>query len=59
MTTPSSVTETVPDSIRAREPITLAHLLQKERVLASIVAIPDKPAATETTHTSALLYPTA
>jgi hypothetical protein len=56
MTTPRSVTETVPDSIRAREPITIAHIVQRDRVRASIIAIPDTPTSPGTTHTPALIY---
>jgi hypothetical protein len=41
MTTPSRVTETVPDSIRARDPITLAHVVDGARGRASIVAVPE------------------
>lgn len=48
MTTPR-VTETVPDSIRAREPVTIAHLIQRERVRASIMALPDEPRPGQTT----------
>jgi hypothetical protein len=40
MTTPRVVTETVPDSIRAREPTTLAHVVERDRVRASIIAVP-------------------
>jgi hypothetical protein len=59
MTTPRSVTETVPDSIRAREPITIAHIVQRDRVRASIIAVPDKSTSRGTTHTPALVYPSA
>jgi len=59
MTTPRSVTETVPDSIRAREPITIAHIVQRDRVRASIIAVPDKSTSWGTTHTPALTYPSA
>ena len=58
MTTPRSVTETVPDSIRAREPLTIAHIVQRDRVRASIIAVPDK-SSLGTTHTPALVYPSA
>jgi hypothetical protein len=59
MTTPRSVTETVPDSIRAREPITIAHIVQRDRVRASIIAVPDKSTSRATTHRPALIYPSA
>jgi hypothetical protein len=59
MTTPRSVTETVPDSIRAREPITIAHIVQRDRVRASIIAVPDTSTSRGTTHTPALIYPSA
>jgi hypothetical protein len=59
MPTPRSVTETVPDSIRAREPITIAHIVQRDRVRASIIAVPEKSTSRGTTHTPALIYPSA
>jgi hypothetical protein len=59
MTTPRRVTETVPDSIAAREPVTIAHIVQGDRLLASIVAVPDGRRSRETTHTPALVIPTA
>jgi hypothetical protein len=40
MTTPRVVTETVPDSIRAREATVLAHVVERDRVRASIIAVP-------------------
>jgi hypothetical protein len=59
MTTPHLVTETVPDSISAREPVTIAHIVQRDRVRASIIAVPGEPASRGTNHTPALIYPTA
>jgi hypothetical protein len=59
MTTPTSVTETVPDSIQAREPVTIAHLIQRERVRASIIALPDVPGSHEGTDTARRDYPRA
>jgi hypothetical protein len=59
MTTPRSVTETVPDSIRARELITIAHIAQRDLVRASIIAVPDTATSRGTTHTPALIYPSA
>jgi hypothetical protein len=59
MTTPRLVTETVPDSISAREPITIAHIVQRDRVRASIIAVPGEPASWGTAHTPALVYTTA
>jgi hypothetical protein len=63
MTTPRSITESVPDSIRSREaanePIIIAHIVQRDRVRASIVAVPDHRRSAGTTHTPALVYPTA
>jgi hypothetical protein len=54
------VVETVPDSIRAREPVVLAHILQRDRVRASIIAVPDEPTGREPkTHKPALVYPNA
>jgi hypothetical protein len=58
MLTPQ-VVETVPDSIRAREPVVLTHIVQRDRVRASIIAVPDKPTDRRATHKPALLYPTA
>jgi hypothetical protein len=58
MLTPQ-VIETVPDSIRAREPVVLAHIIQRDRVRASIIAVPDQRIDREPTHTPALVYPTA
>jgi hypothetical protein len=58
MTTPHLVTETVPDSIRAREATTIAHIVQRDRVRASIIAVPGEPTAWGTTHTPQLIYPT-
>jgi hypothetical protein len=43
MTTPHVVTETVPDSIRAREATVLAHIVERDRVRASIIAVPREP----------------
>jgi hypothetical protein len=57
MTTPRSITETVPSSVTAREPVTIAHIVQRNRVLASIIALPDERRAQETNHTPALVYP--
>ena len=59
MTTPHRVTETVPDSVAAREPVTIAHIVQRNRVLASIVAVPDDRGRRETDDTPALAYRTA
>lgn len=59
MTTPHLVTESVPHSIRAREHITLAHIVQRDRVRASIIAVPGEPTPRATTHTPRLIYPTA
>jgi hypothetical protein len=42
MTTPRDVTETVPDSIAAREPAAIAHIVQRDRVRASLIAVPDE-----------------
>lgn len=53
------VVETVPDSIRAREPIVLAHIVQRDLVRASIIAVPDEPSSRGATHAPALVYPTA
>jgi hypothetical protein len=53
------VIETVPDSIREREPVVLAHIVQRDRVRASIMAVPDKRTGRESSHTPALVYPTA
>jgi hypothetical protein len=58
MTTPRVVTETVPDSIRAREATVLAHILQRERVRASIIAVPREPTSWGATHTAQPAYPT-
>jgi hypothetical protein len=59
MLTPQ-VFETVPDSIRAREPVVLAHIVQRDRVRASIIAVPDEPTGREPkTHTPSLVYPSA
>jgi hypothetical protein len=58
MTTPHVVTETVPDSISAREPATLAHIVERDRVRASIIAVPGEPTSWGTTHTPQLVYPT-
>ena len=58
MTTPHRVTETVPDSISAREHITLAHIVQRDCVRASIIAVPGEPSSRGTTHTPRLDYPT-
>jgi hypothetical protein len=53
------VVETVPDSIRSREPIVLAHIVQRDLVRASILAVPDEPGSRGATHEPALVYPTA
>ena len=58
MLTPQ-VIETVPDSIRVREPIVLAHIVQRDRVRASIMAVPDKRTDRQSTYTPTLVYPTA
>jgi hypothetical protein len=58
MTTPRVVTETVPDSIRAREATILAHLVERERVRASIIAVPGERTTRRRTHTPQLVYPT-
>ena len=58
MLTPQ-VVETVPDSIRAREPIVIAHIVQRDRVRASILAVPNEPTRRESSHRPALVYPTA
>jgi hypothetical protein len=42
-----SVTETVPDSIRVQQQEVLAHILQRDRVRASILAVPREPASRE------------
>jgi hypothetical protein len=57
MLTPQ-VTETVPDSIGAREPVVIAHIVQRDRVRASILAVPNEPSDRESTHTPAFVYPT-
>jgi hypothetical protein len=57
MTTPRVVTETVPDSIRARERTILAHIVERDRVRASIIAVPGEPTSWGTTHTPQLVYP--
>jgi len=44
MNTPR-VTETVPDSIRVRQPTQSEHNLQRDRVRASILAVPGEPAS--------------
>jgi len=54
MTTPH-VTETVPDSIRSREPLILAHLVQRDRVRASLIAVPDERTSQRTTHAPPLV----
>jgi hypothetical protein len=58
MLTPQ-VIETVPDSIRVREPVVLAHIVQRDRVRASIAAVPDKRIDRQSTYTPTLVYPTA
>lgn len=58
MPTPQ-VIETVPDSIRSHEPVVLAHIVQRDRVRASIIAVPDARTGRESSHTPALVYPTA
>jgi hypothetical protein len=58
MLTPQ-VIETVPDSIRSRGPVVLAHIVQRDRVRASIMAVPDGRTDRESTYTPALVYPTA
>jgi hypothetical protein len=58
MTTPRVVTETVPDSIRAREATVLAHIVERDRVRASIIAVPREPTSWGATHTAQLAYPT-
>ena len=42
MTTPR-VTETVPDSIRLRQAVKSEHDVQRDRVRASILAVPGEP----------------
>jgi hypothetical protein len=49
----------VPDSIREREPVVLAHIVQRDRVRASIMAVPDKRTDRQSTYTPTLVYPTA
>jgi hypothetical protein len=58
MLTPQ-VIETVPDSIRSRGPVVLAHIVQRDRVRASIIAVPDGRTDGESSHTPALVHPTA
>jgi hypothetical protein len=53
------VIETVPDSIRERESVILAHVVQRDRVRASVIAVPDVRTERESSHTPALVYPTA
>jgi hypothetical protein len=53
------VIETVPDSIRSGGPVVLAHIVQRDRVRASIIAVPDGHTGRESSHTPALVYPTA
>jgi hypothetical protein len=49
----------VPDSIRSQGPVVLAHIVQRDRVRASIIAVPDKRTGRESTYTPTLVYPTA
>jgi hypothetical protein len=58
MLTPQ-VIETVPDSIRSREPLVLAHIVQRDRVRASIMAVPDERTDRASTYTPTLVYATA
>jgi hypothetical protein len=58
MTTPRVVTETVPDSIRAREPTSRAHVVERDRVRASIIAVPGERTSWGTTHTRQPVDPT-
>jgi hypothetical protein len=53
MNTPR-VTETVPDSIRAREPGKSEHDVQRDRVRASILAVPAEPASRQPPEKPAL-----
>jgi hypothetical protein len=53
------VVETVPDSIRARDPVILAHIVQRDLVRASVLAVPDEDRSRGVTHEPALVYPTA
>jgi hypothetical protein len=53
------VIETVPDSIRSQGPVVLAHIVQRDRVRASIIAVPDVRTGRESSHTPTLVYPTA
>jgi hypothetical protein len=41
------VIETVPDSIRAQQPDVIAHIVQRDRVRASILALPREPSSRE------------
>jgi hypothetical protein len=59
MLTPQ-VIETVPDSIRSQGgPVVLAHIVQRDRVRASIMAVPDGRTDRQSTYTPTLVYPTA
>jgi hypothetical protein len=48
------VTETMPDSIRAREPGKSEHDLQRDRVRASFLAVPGEPTSRQPQEKPAL-----
>ena len=53
MTTPR-VTETVPDSIRARQAVRSEHDVQRDRVRASFLAVPGEPTSRQPQEKPAL-----
>jgi hypothetical protein len=48
------VTETLPDSIRVRHPVKSEHDVQRDRVRASILAVPGEPSSREPAKKPAL-----
>jgi hypothetical protein len=48
------VTETVPDSIRVRHPVKSEHDVQRDRVRASVLAVPAEPTSHQPAEKPAL-----
>ena len=51
---PPRVTETVPDSIRARQPAKTEHDVQRDRVRASFLTVPAEPTSRQPDEKPAL-----